>query len=66
MNKVLNKSDLVTYFLTQHDPYLNLTKISSRQTFRYSFMKVEAKLWPLEGEQGFKEIRPCDLVFDLT
>ena len=29
-------------------------------------MKIEAKLWPLEGEQGFKGIRPSDLVFDLT
>ena len=29
-------------------------------------MKIEARLWPLEGEQGFKEIWPSDLVFDQT
>ena len=29
-------------------------------------MKIKAKLWPLEGEQGFKEIWPSDLVFDQT
>ena len=29
-------------------------------------MKTEAKLWPLEGEQDFKEIWPNYLVFDLT
>ena len=29
-------------------------------------MKIEAKLWPLRGEQGFKEIWPSDLVFNPT
>ena len=29
-------------------------------------MKIEAKLYPLEGEQVFKEILPSDLVFDPT
>ena len=29
-------------------------------------MKIEAKLRSLEGEQGFKEIWPSDLVFDPT
>ena len=29
-------------------------------------MKIEAKLWHLEGEQGFKEIRPSSLVFEPT
>ena len=29
-------------------------------------MKIEAKLWLLEGEQGFKEIWPSDLIFELT
>ena len=29
-------------------------------------MKIEAKLWPQEGEQGFKEIWHSDLVLDLT
>ena len=29
-------------------------------------MKIEEKLWPLAGEQGFKEIGPSDLVFDPT
>ena len=29
-------------------------------------MKIEAKLWPLEGEQDFKEIWPSDLGFDQT
>ena len=27
-------------------------------------MKIEEKLWPQKGEQGFKEILPSDLVFD--
>ena len=27
-------------------------------------MKIEAKLWPLVGEQGFQEIWPVDLVFE--
>ena len=29
-------------------------------------MKTETKLWPLESEQGLKEIWPSDLVFDPT
>ena len=29
-------------------------------------MKIKAKLWPLEGEQGFEQIWPSDLDFDLT
>ena len=29
-------------------------------------MKTEAKLWTLEGEQGFKDIWPSDLVSDPT
>ena len=29
-------------------------------------MKTETKLWPLESEQGFEEIWPSDLVFELT
>ena len=29
-------------------------------------MKIEAKVWPLDSEQGLKEILPSDLVFDLT
>ena len=29
-------------------------------------MKIEAKLWPLESEQSFKEILPSDLVFNLA
>ena len=29
-------------------------------------MKIKTKLWPLEGEQGFEEIWPSDLVFKLT
>ena len=28
MKKVFKKYDVVTYFLTRHDPYSNLTKIS--------------------------------------
>ena len=27
-------------------------------------MKTRAKLWPLKGEQGFKAIRPTDLILD--
>ena len=56
----------MTYFLTKHDPYSYLTKISSKQTFWQSSIKIKAKLWPLEGEQGFKEIWPSDIVFDPT
>ena len=29
-------------------------------------MKTEAKLWPVEGEQGFKPIWPSDLGFNPT
>ena len=29
-------------------------------------MKSEEKLWPGEGEQGFKEIQPSVLIFDPT
>ena len=29
-------------------------------------MQIEAKLWPLEGEQGFIEVWPSNLFFDLT
>ena len=43
----------VTYFLAPSHP---LTEILSRQTFWYSFIKIEAKLWPLEGKQGFNTI----------
>ena len=40
--KILLRFDLVTYFWTQSHPL-------SRQTFWYRFIKIEAKLWPLEG-----------------
>ena len=49
VNKILLSFDLVTYFWTQSHPL-------SRQTFWYSFIKIEAKLWPLEGEQDLKSI----------
>ena len=49
VNKILLRFDLVTYFWTQSHPL-------SRQTFWYSFIKIEAKLWPLEGEQDFNSI----------
>ena len=29
-------------------------------------MKIEANLWPLEGEHSFKAIWPSDLVFNPT
>ena len=29
-------------------------------------MKIEAKLWPLEGEQAFEAIWPSDIVFNPT
>ena len=29
-------------------------------------MKIEEKLWPQEGEQGFIKIQTSDLVFDQT
>ena len=56
VNKILLRFDLVTYFWTQSHPL-------SRQTFWYSFIKIEAKLWPLEGEQDFNSIWPSDPVF---
>ena len=49
VKKFLLRFDLVTYFWTQSHPL-------SRQTFWYSFIKIEAKLWPLEGEQDFNSI----------
>ena len=49
VNKILLRFNLVTYFWTQLHPL-------SRQTFWYSFIKNEAKLWPLEGEQDFNSI----------
>ena len=49
VNKILLRFDLVTYFWTQSHPL-------SRQTFWYSFIKIEAKLWPLEDEQDFNSI----------
>ena len=52
VNKILLRFDLVTYFWTQSHPL-------SRQTFWYSFIKIEAKLWPLEGEQ---DLTQSDLV----
>ena len=63
MNQVLKPFDLV-FDLTC--PYFNLTRISSRITFWYSFIKIQEKLWPLEGERCFKAILPSDLVFDPT
>ena len=58
VKKVLKKFDPVTYFLIWHDPYSNMNRTALRQTFWYNFMKIEEKLWPLEGEQGFKAIWP--------
>ena len=29
-------------------------------------IKIEEKFWPLEGEQGFEQIWPSDLVFNPT
>ena len=59
------KFDLVTNTkLFRHDPYSNLTELSLRLIYCLNIMKMAAKLWPLESEQGFKEIRSSDLVFD--
>ena len=53
VNMVLKQFDLLTQFLTQHDPY-SMARL----------MKIEPKLWPLECSQGFSVIWPSDLVFD--
>ena len=58
--------DLLTLFLTQHDPYSNLTEILSSWLFWASLMMIVPKLWPLEFSQGFSMIWPTDLVFDPT
>ena len=42
---VLKQSDLLTQFLTQHDPY----SIAN-------LMKIRPELWPLECSQGFSLI----------
>ena len=42
---------------------LNLSEISSRQTFWPSFMSIGLKMWPLQHTQGFSKISPGDLVF---
>lgn len=48
------QSDLVTLFLTQHDPYWNLTYRLSRQTFKIDFRRFGLKL------------STNDLIFHLT
>ena len=55
---ILKTFDLVTYFLTPHNQFSNLTKIL--QTFWWRFMTTGTKLWPLEFEQGFKDMWPSD------
>ena len=61
VSKILLRFDLVTYFWTQSHPL-------SRQTFWYGFIKIESKLWPLEGEQDFNSFWPSDPDFlsDMT
>ena len=66
VNKILLSFDLVTCFWTPFHPWSNLNEILSRQTFWYSFMKIEAKLRLLEGEQGFNTIWPSDPIFFLS
>ena len=59
--------DLVTYFLTSHDPISSSwLKILSRTTFWPSFKLIWLKMWPLEWTQAFSMIWPSDLLFDLT
>ena len=53
-------------FLTRHDPYSNLTQISSRQTFWQIFMMTGCIMWPVLCSQGFPMIWPTNLVFDPT
>ena len=57
--------DLVTYFLTPHDPISILFDILSRQTF-WRFTSIWLKMWPLQHTQGLSKIWPSDLVFDPT
>ena len=66
VNQILLSFDLVTCFWTPFLPWSNLIEILSRQTFWNSFMKIEAKLWLLEGEQGFNTIWPSDPIFFLS
>jgi len=58
--------DLVTSFLTRHDPYSNLTWILSKQTFWQSFINIWSQIWPLECKQEFSKIWPGDLDFHPT
>ena len=60
--KVFLWFDLVTYFLMWHDPFSNMSEISSRQTFWPSFMIIRLKMWPLKHTQGFSKIWPSNLV----
>ena len=66
VQKVFLRFDLVTYFLTPHDPISILIQILSRQTFWPCFTSIWLKMWPLQHTQGFSKIWPSDLVFDPT
>ena len=65
MYNVLKKLDRVTWFFIGHDPYSHMTYIRDiiKSNILVKLHKIEGKLCPREGEQGFKEIRPSDLVF---
>ena len=66
VQKVFLRFDLVTQFLTPHNPISILFEILSRQTFWPRFTSIWLKMWPLQHIQGFSKIWPRDLVFDPT
>ena len=53
VNKVFLRFDLVTWFLTLGDPYLNLSLISLRRTIWQGLAKIQLKPWHLELLQDF-------------
>ena len=53
VDKVFLWFDLLTLFLTRHDPCSNLSEILSRWSFWARLMMIGPKLWPLECSEGF-------------
>ena len=61
VNMMFLRFDLVTYILTQPDPWSNLTDISSRQIFWASLKKNRPQMWLLECNKYHSKIWPSDL-----
>ena len=64
VHKVFLWFDLVTYFLTPHDPGSNWIEILWRTILWASLKLIGLKIWPLECSQGSSVI--CDSLFDPT